>query len=1041
MTDFDLDVANGTINVDVDDDSPTVNVTLSTQGEPVLTTQDAETDGVPTNEDTASSTANFSGMFGLTASVGADGGAAPTLGFALAVTDSVSGLNSHGAAINLYLIGGVVVGSTAANAGAVTAGNTIFNIAVSGTGVVTLTQFQQIDHVNADPTPTGAPFDEHFISLANGKVTLTASSTATDNDNDTASDQEVIDLGGNIRFADDGPIAVNDFVNQPTENQPVTFGVFGNDQFGADGVDTDNNPTVNVTFTQPPPGQGTVSYNAVTGQFTFTPAPGQQGSTQFTYTIIDFDGDTSTATVTINLQPDSTPNAVDGAAAVDDDGLAGGNAASVTGDLNANASPPEVATVNPSEAIFHGQLAATAGADTIVDYDFASMHGTNGTVGTETVLYSWNNGTSTLTATTVGGTRPGTVLFDVVVNQATGEYNLTLRDNVLHAAGNNENDATTNLTFTVTDSDGDTDTGIVAVTFDDDAPTLGTIQNQEASNNPAHAVSIGTLHLAIGADSPAVVTAIAANNTGVTSGGFNLVTNVSGNVLTAYQDVNGNGAYNAGIDTVAVYTLTVNPGAGTSGQYVFDLITPLDPTVTETAIGGSSSFGAGPTSQGQVLENVAGTQDLAVISGYHMGGTFNEANWLATGNAGPASNFVTAGVNGSTAGWGIDNNNFNGTDEMFVWDFGAQALRNPDGAGGYEPPVGVTLPDISTATFDLIGYSSGAGDDITYVVHYTDGTFDSGHIPAVDINDGTWKFTADAGKFIADIEMFTSPTGSGKVDLVSVGVNNANLTETIGFNVTITDADGDAVSGAFTVEVADGNTPIPPAAMEAFSTKGGSSPLVADSQDQQTERAAANSNTLTLAAAVAAAGLAEAAAAAAPVNGRGSNHEFAQAGSDSGHHFSLARPMDGNEEAGSGLAADSQPVANVSAPDQSSSHSSAPAQSDHALDDSSANAAAQSSSVPAANDQGPASSSVEASPAALAVGMPSAAALKAAGLTGNAQTAVRSIRSSPRRLAKATQPPRWMRSSTRLPGQTAAQGQLPIWQAPTPPPFRLGTWR
>ena len=43
------------------------------------------------------------------------------------------------------------------------------------------------------------------------------------------------------------------------------------------------------------------------------------------------------------------------------------------------------------------------------------------------------------------GTRPGTALFDVVVNQATGDYNLTLRDNVLHAAGANENDATTNL--------------------------------------------------------------------------------------------------------------------------------------------------------------------------------------------------------------------------------------------------------------------------------------------------------------------------------------------------------------------------------------------------------------------------------------------------------------------------------------------------------------------------------------------------------------------------------------------------------------------
>ena len=594
--------------------------------------------------------------------------------------------------------------------------------------------------------------------------------------------------------------------------------MFGNDQFGADGVDTDNNPTVNVTFTQPPVGQGTVSYNAGTGQFTFTPAAGQQGSTQFTYTITDFDGDTSMATVTVNLQPDSTPVTTNGVAAVDDDGLAGGNAASVTGDLNANTG--EAAPVNASEAIFHGQLVATAGGDTITNYTFASMNGTNGTVGTETVLYSWSNGTSTLTATTVGGTRAGTPLFQVVVNQATGEYNLTLLDNVLHTAGANENDATTNLTFTVTDSDTDTANGTIAVTFDDDAPTLGTIQNGTANNNPASALSIGTLHFVVGADSPAAVTAITATNTGViTSGGFNLVTNYSGNVLTAYQDSNGNGVYNVGVDTVQVYTLTVNPAAGTSGQYVFDLITPLDPTVTDAPIGGSSSFGAGPTGY-QILQGLD-TTDLCVVSGYHMGGTFNEATWLASGNAGPGSNYGGAGVNGSTSGWGIDNNNFNGTDEMFVWDFGSQATRDPDGAGAFVPPVQgpdvlgappeVQMPNISYATFELIGYTTAAGDDISYVVHYTDGSFDSGHIPGTDINDGFWTFTADAGKFIGDIEMFASGLGSGKVDLVSVGIQTSNLTETISFNVTLTDADGDPVSGGFTVVVADGSTPSTPA--------------------------------------------------------------------------------------------------------------------------------------------------------------------------------------------------------------------------------------
>jgi len=37
----------------------------------------------------------------------------------------------------------------------------------------------------------------------------------------------------------------------------------------------------------------------------------------------------------------------------------------------------EAAPANPSEAIFHGQLVATGGGDTITNYSFASMNGTN----------------------------------------------------------------------------------------------------------------------------------------------------------------------------------------------------------------------------------------------------------------------------------------------------------------------------------------------------------------------------------------------------------------------------------------------------------------------------------------------------------------------------------------------------------------------------------------------------------------------------------------------------------------------------------------
>ena len=110
--------------------------------------------------------------------------------------------------------------------------------------------------------------------------------------------------------------------------------------------------------------------------------------------LIDGDGDTSPATLTITVQNNPVPTTTAGVASVDDDGLIGppaGNPASVTGDLNANTG--EAAPVNLSEAVWHGQLVASGNGDTIVNYSFELMDGLSGSVGTETVDYAWNAGT------------------------------------------------------------------------------------------------------------------------------------------------------------------------------------------------------------------------------------------------------------------------------------------------------------------------------------------------------------------------------------------------------------------------------------------------------------------------------------------------------------------------------------------------------------------------------------------------------------------------------------------------------------------------
>src|SRR4029079_12063982 len=95
--------------------------------------------------------------------------------------------------------------------------------------------------------------------------------------------------------------------------------LFANDKFGADGVDTDNNPSVVVTATNG--AHGTVVYNASNGTFTYTPTPGYNGSDSFTYTIKDGDGDVSTATVTLSsIQTNTVPTAGAATASVDDEG-------------------------------------------------------------------------------------------------------------------------------------------------------------------------------------------------------------------------------------------------------------------------------------------------------------------------------------------------------------------------------------------------------------------------------------------------------------------------------------------------------------------------------------------------------------------------------------------------------------------------------------------------------------------------------------------------------------------------------------------------
>ena len=67
-------------------------------------------------------------------------------------------------------------------------------------GHVTLTQYQHIDHL---PEDVDSVNDNASVTLANGVLLLSATATATDFDNDQATQTVTADLGGNISFDDD----------------------------------------------------------------------------------------------------------------------------------------------------------------------------------------------------------------------------------------------------------------------------------------------------------------------------------------------------------------------------------------------------------------------------------------------------------------------------------------------------------------------------------------------------------------------------------------------------------------------------------------------------------------------------------------------------------------------------------------------------------------------------------------------------------------------------------------------------------------------
>ena len=289
VTDGDDDVlagaSAGSFTITVQDDVPLLDVGLADDGEELtLTTQDADTIGAA--YDTAS--ASFAGFFALNASVGADEpGTDPALAFSLSIGEIAdTGLTSEGNPITLAMDGNDIVGSATVGTGEDAITTPIFRISVDeATGIVTLTQYAQLDHVGEGEDGDATNNSASFLGLPEGSILLTAAAAITDADGDTATDSQDLDISGAFGFNDDVPTVDANAVVQ-LDDEGLEDGIPG----GLDDV-ADEAITFSGTLAHAfgADGPGSVDFASMDGQ------TGMVGIEEVTYA---WDDETSTLTAT-----------------------------------------------------------------------------------------------------------------------------------------------------------------------------------------------------------------------------------------------------------------------------------------------------------------------------------------------------------------------------------------------------------------------------------------------------------------------------------------------------------------------------------------------------------------------------------------------------------------------------------------------------------------------------------------------------------------------------------------------------------------------
>mgnify|MGYP000956333854 CR=1 FL=1 len=485
----------------------------------------------------------------------------------------------------------------------------------------------------------------------------------------------------------------------------------------------------------PTPAGGRLTVNA-DGSYSYSPPNDVAAHTQevFTYTIVDSDGDTSSAQLKI-LVLDTSPIV----ASVFEDGL-----------------PTGLPGNNPLLTTVSGSLAQMVADSVGVSFGMGSTAGLPAlTSGGVAITYSITHGAGVDTLVAMAGSKP---IFTLQV-ESDGDYTFTLQGSIDHPQGDG-NDLelkALNLSSVISAHEGVDNVALIRnfiVQVEDDVPfvmtpAMGVMLNQSGVTGTFLLDGDGTLSNNYGADGGSIRfdSALNGSNSGLTSGGLPITYSLSSNgtVLTA--------ATAAG----TVFIATLQPASAT---YQVQMIGEVDGGQTTIDFnGGGYNFvgGNGPWAGFTAVANDSKDLLLTAMTGGVDGGTVN----------------TTANTGGISGGASI------GLGEAMRIDFVVDLTGSPGSSGSYGDPATHAFE----AHYDVNGASAlftaiGSSGSSVKIVARQDVDNDN------DIGDGNKEsLTAVAISF------------NGSTKVVSIAAGMSQIVSVGGRNFTVNFSDDDPGAG------------------------------------------------------------------------------------------------------------------------------------------------------------------------------------------------------------------------------------------------------